>query len=215
MTHHTRYDLADLRARLGRGSIAIAPSVRLWRSLVVIFVVTAAVGIGAWTGRQWLLRSAAELWVISDPLGPADAVAVFGGGVADRPFAAAQYYREGVVTKILIDEPDSKAVLLKLGTPESAIEAFGHALRNTHEEARALRAWMEQHNLHSIIVPTEIFSTRRVRWMPRRALPTEFQTCVIALDGPNYRRDDWSHRTQGITAFKNEVVKYIYYRLRY
>jgi uncharacterized SAM-binding protein YcdF (DUF218 family) len=182
---------------------------------VAVFVVTAAVGIGVWAGRQWLLRSAAELWVISDPLGPADAVAVFGGGVADRPFAAAQYYREGLVTKILIDEPDSKSVLLKLGTPENAIETFGHTLRNTHEEALALRAWMEQHNLHSIIVPTEIFSTRRVRWMLRRALPTEFQTCVIALDAADYRRDDWSRWTQGITAFKNEVVKYFYYRLRY
>ena len=215
MTHHLRYDLTDLRAPLGRGSTTIAPSVRLWRSLVAVFVVTAAVGIGVWAGRQWLLRSAAELWVISDPLGPADAVAVFGGGVADRPLAAAQYYREGLVTKILIDEPDSKAVLLKLGTPENAIETFGHMLRNTHQEALALRAWVEQHNLHSIIVPMEIFSTRRVRWMLRRALPTEFQTCVIALDAPDYRRDDWSQRTQGVKAFRNEVIKYIYYRLRY
>jgi hypothetical protein len=48
------------------------------------------------------------------------------------PFGAAQYYRQGLVTKILIDGPDSESILLKLGVPKSAIEAFGHALRNTH-----------------------------------------------------------------------------------
>lgn len=197
----------------------------------VVFAVLAALGIGSWAGREWLLRSAGDLWIVSDRLGPADAVAVFGGGLTDRPLAAAKYYREGLVTKILVSDnrqtPAEKvgiitselaateSVLLELGTPESAIEPFGHALRNTHQEALALRAWAEQHNLHSIIVPTEIFSTRRVRWMLRRAFPSEFQIRVIALDAPDYRRDDWWGRTQGIAAFKNEVIKYLYYRLRY
>jgi uncharacterized SAM-binding protein YcdF (DUF218 family) len=183
--------------------------------MLVVFAAVAALGIGAWAGREWVLCSAADLWIVSDPLGPADAVAVFGGGVADRPLAAAQYYRQGWAMKILVDEPDSEAVLLKLGTPESAIETFGHALSNTHQEALALRAWAEQHNLHSIIVPTEIFSTRRVHWMLRRAFASEFQIRVIALDAPDYCRDDWSCLTPGIAAFKNEVIKYLYYRLRY
>jgi uncharacterized SAM-binding protein YcdF (DUF218 family) len=190
----------------------------------------AALGIGTWTSRQWLLRSAADLWIVSDPLGPADAVAVFGGGLATRPQAAAQYYRQGLVTKILVsdDGPTPAAadiiasgfaaneeVLLKLGTPESAIEAFGHELRNTQQEVIALSAWAEQHNLHSIIVPTEIFSTRRVRWMLDRAFRSEFAIRVVALDPPEYHRDDWWRHSQGATAFKNEVVKYVYYKLRY
>jgi uncharacterized SAM-binding protein YcdF (DUF218 family) len=199
--------------------------------MLVAFAVVAALGIGAWTGREWLLRSAADLWIVSDPLGPADAVAVFGGGLADRPLAAARYYRQGLVTRILVSNDRqapavkagiiaselaaNEAVLLKLGTPESAIDTFGNALGNTHQEALALRAWAEQHNLHSIIVPTEFFSTRRVRWMLRRAFPSEFQIRVIALDPPDYRRDDWWRRTQGIAAFKNEVIKYLYYKLRY
>jgi len=174
-------------------------SVRLWRSTLVALTVLAALGAGTWPGREWLLRWAADQWIVSDPLGPADAVAVFGGGVADRPFAAARYYRQGLVTKVLVSddrqvpvenagiitsELAAKAVLLKLGTPESAIETFGHALGNTHQEVLALWAWAEQHNLHSVIVPTEFFSTRRVRWMLRRAFPSEFQIRVIALDAP-------------------------------
>lgn len=186
-----------------------------WCSVLAVFAVVTIPAIGAWSSREWLLRSAGNLWIVSDPPGPADAVAVFGGGVADRPFAAAQYYRQGWVTKILVDEPDSKAVLLKLGVPESEIEYFGQALRNTHQETLELRAWAQQHHLRSIIVPTEIFSARRVRWMFRRAFPSEFRIRVIALDAPDYRRNDWWYRTRGIVDFRNEVIKYLYYRLRY
>jgi uncharacterized SAM-binding protein YcdF (DUF218 family) len=135
--------------------------------------------------------------------------------VADRPLAAARYYRQGLVTKILVDESDSEAILLKLGTPESAIQTFGYALPSTHHEALALRAWAEQHNLNSIVVPTEIFSTRRVRWMLRRVFPSEFQIRVIALDPPEYRRDDWWCQARGIADFRKEVVKYLYYKVRY
>jgi uncharacterized SAM-binding protein YcdF (DUF218 family) len=196
----------------------------------VVFAVVAVLGIGAWMGREWLLRSAGDLWIVSDPLGPADAVAIFGGGLADRPLAAARYYRQGLVTNILVSDdrqaltekagivtPELAAneILLKLGTPESAIATFGHALGNTRQEAFALRAWAEQHNLHSVIVPTQLFSTRRARWMLRRVFPREFQIRVIALDTPDYRKDDWWCRMQGITAFKNDVIKYLYYELRY
>jgi uncharacterized SAM-binding protein YcdF (DUF218 family) len=183
--------------------------------ILVVFAAIAPLLIGAWTGREWLLRSAADQWIVSDPLGPADAVAVFGGGVTDRPFAAAQYYRQGWVPKILVDEPDSKAVLLKLGTPESAIQTFGHALGNTHEEALALRAWAERHNLHSIIVPTEIFSTRRVHWMLHRVFPADFVIRVAALDPSVYNRADWWKDDNGISDFKIEFLKYLYYIVRY
>jgi uncharacterized SAM-binding protein YcdF (DUF218 family) len=175
----------------------------------------AGLGIGAWADREWLLRSLADLWIVSDPLGPADAVAVFGGGLADRPFAAAQYYRLGLVKKILVDGPDSEAVLLTFGTPGSAVETFGNALQNTHEEVLALRAWAERHDVRSVIVPTEIFSTRRVRWMLHREFLNKFDVRVIALDPPDYHQDDWWRQTKSVTAFKIEVIKYLYYLLRY
>ena len=74
----------------------------------MLSAVIAPVALVVWTGRGWFLRAAVDLdqWIISDPLGPADAVAILGGGVTVRPFAAAQYYRQGLVTKILIDGPD-------------------------------------------------------------------------------------------------------------
>ena len=65
----------------------------LRRGLLALFVMLVALAVAAWYGRAFLLRSAADFWIMSDPLAPADAVAVFGGGLEDRPFAAAAYYR--------------------------------------------------------------------------------------------------------------------------
>ena len=195
------------------------------------FAVLVVLGTGAWVGCDWLLRSAADLWIVSDPIGPADAVAVFGGGPADRPFAAAEYYRRGLVKKILVSNgrqsPAEKldlrtsevarteGVLRELGVPASAIETFGDDLGNTHEEALALQVWAEQNNAHSIIAPTEIFSARRVRWMLNRAFGGGFVIRVVALDPPPFRRDNWWRHTEGINSFRTEVLKYIFYRLSY
>jgi len=179
-----------------------------------VFAVLAVLGTSAWVGCDWLLRSAADIWIVSDPIGPADAVAVFGGGLADRSFAAAEYYRRGLVKKILIDIPESEAALLELGIPGSAIETFGSGLKNTYQEVLVLRAWTQSHHLRSIIVPTEIFSTRRVSWMLHRAFPNEFAIRVIALDAPGYQRNNWWH-ARGVGAFKLEFIKYVYYLARY
>jgi hypothetical protein len=205
--------------------------IKQWRRLLAVFAVMAVLGTGAWVGRNWLLLSAADLWIVSDPIGPADAVAVFGGGLADRPFAAAEYYRQGLVKKILVSNgrqgPPEKldlrtsevalteGVLRELGVPASAIETFGNDLENTNQEVLALQVWAQRNNARSIIVPTEIFSARRVRWMLNRAFGGEFVIRVVALNPPQFRRDNWWRHTQGITAFRTEAFKYIFYNLRY
>ena len=184
---------------------------------------------GSAAGGYYL--QAAELWIVSDPLGPADAAVVLGGGVEDRPFAAAQYYRQGLVKEVLVsnerqnpaeslgvvisDTAANRAVLVKLGTPERAIETFGESLQNTYQEAMALRAWAAQHNLRSVIVPTEIFSARRVHWTLHHAFGGAVAVSVVALDPPEYHRDDWWQQEQGVIAFYNEVIKYLYYRIKY
>jgi uncharacterized SAM-binding protein YcdF (DUF218 family) len=197
----------------------------------VVAAVIVVLGVGACLTRDWLLLSVADLWIVSDPVGPADAVAVFGGGIRDRPFAAAQYYRQGLIQKILVsnerqgsaENRDSigsgaavtEGVLVKLGVPSSAIETFGNDLGNTRQEVLALQAWAEHNNARNIIVPTETFSTRRVRWMLHRTFGDGYVIRVIALDPPQFRRDDWWWQRQGITAFGKEILKYVYYRLSY
>ena len=189
----------------------------------------AALGLWAWGSHEWLLRSAADWWIVSDWIGPADAVAVFGGGIGDRPFAAAQYYRQGLVKRILVsngrqspaekrglgmsDVAVTEGILQKLGVPASAIETFGNDLGNTHQEVLALQAWAERNKTCDIIVPTEIFSARRVRWMLHRAFGDECGIRVIVLN--RHTRNDWWHQRQEISRFGVEIIKYIYYRLNY
>ena len=79
----------------------------------------------------------------------------------------------------------------------------------------ALRAWAEQNNLHSIIVPTEIFSTRRVRWMLHRVFPPDFVIRIAALDPSVYSRSDWWRGNNGRSALEIEFLKYLYYIVRY
>jgi uncharacterized SAM-binding protein YcdF (DUF218 family) len=206
-------------------STAPRPRARIAKRALALLLCLAALSSAAWFGRETLLRGAAELWIVSDEVSPADAVAVLGGGLATRPLAAAEYYRQGLVKKILISghlekwqtlDGLDRAVLLKLGVPETAIETFGTAQSNTYEEAIALREWATRNHARSIIVPTEIFSSRRVRWVLNRELAgtgTQFE--VPALEDPEYTSANWWKNEKGLVVFQSEVIKYVYYRIRY
>jgi uncharacterized SAM-binding protein YcdF (DUF218 family) len=189
-------------------------------------------GAGAWIARAPLLRGAAELWIVSDAAGPADAVAILGGGLDVRPFAAAEYFRRGLAPKIVLANvrigPAEKLGVLPphtelnrialrmLKVPETAIESFGIDVTSTREEALALRAWADRTGARAVIVPTEMFSTRRVRWMLGRAFEgSGVRVMVPAQLDPDYSVADWWRNEHGLIAFQNEVIKYFYYRFKY
>jgi uncharacterized SAM-binding protein YcdF (DUF218 family) len=203
----------------------------LRRPLIGMFVLAAVVA-GGWLMRESVLVGAANLWIVSDPISRADAVVVLGGGLATRPFVAAELWRRRLADKILISQaPEERAVsmgaipshsernreiLLKLGVPAGAIETFGTANKNTRDEAAALREWAERNAASSFIIPTEIFPARRVRWIFRREFfGTTVSIEVPSIEPPDYTRRDWWKTERGLVAFQNEVLKYIYYRLKY
>jgi uncharacterized SAM-binding protein YcdF (DUF218 family) len=182
--------------------------------------------------RVEVLQGAAQAWIVCDPIEPADAVAVLGGGIDTRPFAAAKYYHQGLVPKILVSSARTspserlgvstsqtelnRAVLLRLGVPETSIEIFGHELSSTFEESVALREWAERAHVTRIIVPTETFSSRRVKWTMQHSFAlTKIRVRVLALEPWEYSRYQWWRREGGLISFQNEVLKYIYYRLKY
>jgi uncharacterized SAM-binding protein YcdF (DUF218 family) len=212
--------------------MSVLPRPLRWIAAPVALLLLVLAGIGSWHYRVCLLYGAANAWIISDSVEPSDAVAILGGGLEQRPFAAADYYRRGLVPKVLLassrtspsvklgvspsDLALNRAVLTKLGVPETAIETFGNELSSTFEESIALREWVERNRAMRIIVPTEVFSSRRVRWMLERALAgTGAQVRVPALESYEYRRDEWWRKEQGLIAFQNEFVKYAYYRFKY
>jgi uncharacterized SAM-binding protein YcdF (DUF218 family) len=207
------------------------PELFIGRWFVTGFLVV-VLATGAWLGRTVLLRGAADLWIVSDPLTRSEVVAVLGGGLEVRPFAAAELYEKGFVGKILVSRVAearstriggipghtelNRMVLLKLGVPEAAIELFGQANRSTSEEASALREWAERHHVSRVVVPTEVFSARRVRWiLDREFAGSSVRPEVPSFDGSGYTSAEWWKTEAGMLAFQTEVMKYLYYRLKY
>jgi uncharacterized SAM-binding protein YcdF (DUF218 family) len=195
------------------------PSYRFSWGWGLAMLMLAAAGL-LWFGRESLLQGAADLWIVSDPLIHADAIVVLAGNSQTRPPAAAELYRKGLANKVLVshwsDYQSNHAALLELGVPASAIEVFGKAATNTREEAVALRQWVERNPVSVLVIPSEPFFARRVQWIFRREFfgePVAIE--VKPFDSPGYSHEGWWKREQGWIAFRDEILKYLYYRWKY
>src|SRR4029077_5573165 len=201
---------------------------RYIRRTVVIFLIPAIavtlIGINAPT----ILNVVGHVWAVSDPLQQADAAVVLGGGCESRPAAAAQLYNNGVVRQVLLStagpnftgsaDPNNSncEALTKLGTHAAPLMEFGNRPSNTYEEAHAVALWAEQNHPRRVIVPTEIFSSRRVRWSMRNELvKVGVDARVETIKPESYGFDDWWNSASGLADFGNEIIKYLYYRVRY
>jgi uncharacterized SAM-binding protein YcdF (DUF218 family) len=172
-----------------------------------------------------ILRGIAESWVVSDQLGQADAIVVLGGSLDVRPAAAAQLYRRGISHRVIVARAETdggrharlnRQALIRYGVPAAAISDFGFKQLSTYGEARGVLDWAKVTRTNSVIIPIESFSTRRVRWIFNRALgPTGIRTIVQALSPPGHIVDDWWRHAAGIRNFRNELIKFAYYRLKY
>jgi uncharacterized SAM-binding protein YcdF (DUF218 family) len=155
-----------------------------------------------------------------------------------RPFEAARLYREGYAPKILImqvkieskeqmglarSETDvAHDILTRQGVPASAIEVIGHQVSSTYEESLALKEWVGKNNAANpgthlrLLLPTDLFHSRRVAWIFNRQLKGSGATLVVeAMPEEKYNALDWWKHEEGLIAFQNEVIKYFYYRFKY
>src|SRR5262245_52420207 len=87
---------------------------RRWLVGILLFFILMA---GVWLERAPLLRRVADLWIISDPVTPADVVAVLGGGLNVRPFVAAELYKKGLVAKVLVSQVVEERYVKIIGVP--------------------------------------------------------------------------------------------------
>jgi uncharacterized SAM-binding protein YcdF (DUF218 family) len=202
-----------------------------WWLAPVLIVLAIAI---AWMARAAILRDVAELWVVSDPLDRADAIVVLGGRIDLRPFAAADLYRRGFAPRVLISNVArdvletmqlwpgqtelTRQLLLKFGVPAEAIVEFGNGVTSTYEEARAVLDWTRSSGARSVIIPTDLFPTRRVRWTFQQEVAsasTGVRVIVHAIKPRAYGLDDWWRDERGLIDFQNEVIKFFYYRLNH
>jgi uncharacterized SAM-binding protein YcdF (DUF218 family) len=206
-------------------------SMRFRRAALVTATLAVLLAL-VWIAREPLLAGAAMAWMETDELHEADAIVVLGGGLDTRPFVAAELYKRGLASRILIASPRltaseklgifarhvdaNRAVLAKLGVPAEAVSLIGNDLANTYEEARALRRWAAATGAKHVIVPTEIFQTRRTRWVIGRELASVgARVSVHAITPRDFDGSNWWRHEPGIINFQNEVLKYAYYRFKY
>lgn len=171
----------------------------------------------------------------------ADAILVLGGGEDYRPFAAARIWKQGYAPVILV--PNVKpspteelglspttteiilAVLKSQGVPESAILRIGSDVSSTREEALAAKSWIDSPPAASgtagsppptgvLLVPTDPFASRRTNWLFEKTLPG-IDTRILRADPHEYTAESWWEKEQGLIAFQNEVIKNLYYHLKY
>lgn len=204
---------------------------RAGRTQIGIAVITLVIGL-AWLGREPIFSQIGAWWVVSDVAVKADAIVLLGGDFDVRPFAAAELYKRGLADTILLSNvwmgraerlgliPShtelNREVLLKLDVPAAAIVTFGESLSTTQQEAAAVRQWAIGSHATRVIVPTELLATRRTRWVFDHELaPIGVQVVVSAYPADRYTFDNWWRDRSGVVDFNNEVLKYLYYRLRY
>ena len=90
------------------------------------------------------------------------------------------------------------------------------APHSTYGEARGILQWASANAINSVIIPTDIFPSRRVRWVFNHELaPAGIRVMVQAITPPGYNVDDWWRHEDGVIHFRSELIKYAYYRLRY
>jgi uncharacterized SAM-binding protein YcdF (DUF218 family) len=210
-----------------------SPVVRQWlRRLLWFAAFCFLLSAFCFAFRSPLLTGLANAWIVNDPLTNADAIVVLGGGVEYRPAAAAQLYARGLAHTVLVAQPEwppsakmgltvpegvtARLLLISNGVPPAAITPLGTNVTNTREEALALKSWLAENKARSVIIPTDLFHTRRARWIFLRTLRGNgVRVEMEAVTPSRYAATNWWQREQGLIDFQNEIVKSLYYRLKY
>lgn len=182
--------------------------------------------------RAALLRGAAHLWIVSDVVQPADLIVAL-PQVSGKPLPeAARLHREGVAPRILMlkaplrptdqlglttpfDE-QNRRLMRELGVPETDFQIVGDPAQTAHAAAQSLAEWAKGRNLRTVLVVTELFQTRRVKWAVERALaPLGIAVQVHGVPVSDYSVDAWWQHEQGLIHFENEVALHVFYRLNH
>ena len=196
-----------------------------------------------WMARAPILRTAGRLWIVEESPIPSCAIVVLGGGENYRPFAAARLWKQGLAPVILVPNikfspteslglrPNTTKVILGVlkseGVPDRAIHCIGSNISSTRDEAFAVKAWLETPIQQSasqesnpspapgaILIPTDPFAARRTNAFFEKTLPA-YDVRVIRADRQDLDVNIWWTQEEGLISFQNEVIKWLFYKIKY
>ena len=192
------------------------------RLLVVLLAVSLLLAAGAVFHRR-LLSAAGEWLVAGDPLVKSDAALVLSGEDADgdRTRAGVWLYQHGWVKKLALSgareafghyETDySGPLALSLGVPEKDLLILTSRSRSTQEEAETTLAELQRAGVHSLILVTSNYHTRRARRFFRnvagKIMPGQMQIIVYGARDEWFHPDSWWQTREGMKTFFFETMK--------
>jgi len=198
---------------------------RLW----FLFGAVGLVLLTVQSRNTWLPLIASHL-VVSDSLGPADAIVVFAAEEERARHAARLYHRhlapvilvtggvpirslEVLCQKKVTGAEFTAALLIMAGVPRSAIRVLPVGT-STYEEADAVRRFSTENRLNSLIAVSSPYHMRRVR----STLHHVFRgTPMVAQFSPaqdsEFNVHEWWRREKDFIRVTNEYMKLAYYHL--
>jgi len=221
---------AAIRNRADAGSKNIAaPAYR--RRLITM----ALLALIAWCSVSW---AAARALIVKRGAGPAETIAVLGGAdtYLERTHRAAQLFHEGHATKIVLTNDGERSgwspteqrnplfvelaarELARAGVPPEKIEVIWPPVSNTFYEATRLREYALAAGLHSLVVVTSGYHSRRAFWTLSRVFAGSGIAVGIEPVEPGEQAPRalyWWLYPLGWKLVPGEYAKLIYYRLRY
>jgi uncharacterized SAM-binding protein YcdF (DUF218 family) len=162
-----------------------------------------------------------QFLIAPDSPAKSDVIFLLGGDYMLRAPYAAQLYKEGYASKIIIArEPvhrkpenvvdfsrDTIRTLEACGVPRTAIVDFtpSGGVTSTADEARALRIYADVYPINSVLVVTSMLHTRRARIAIKRALRGKGIRVLVVCVGK------WRDLPNQQAQAREEMIKLIYY----
>lgn len=179
------------------------------RKFFLGFLITAVV---LYLAREPLLGAMGSYLVQTEPPRKADIVLVLAGdGTGNRILKAAELVRDGYASKVLVSGPDGNYGLhecdleipfaVRAGYPESYFVHFENTAKSTREEAHQAAEELRRRGVHSVLLVTSDFHTRRSKRMYKVEAP-DLEVITVAAPDVNFTAHGWWKNRQGQkTAF--------------
>lgn len=202
------------------------------KKMAIVFGVLLLLFSGCYLLREKVFRSMAHFLIQQDELQSTAAMAVLSGGGWDRGNEAGRIFKKGLVKQVICTGgnplPDLKAYgldvtesdvtkqnLLRNAVPDSAIIQIKKG-SSTMEEKQLLLKYCSEHGIKKLLLLSSLYHTRRIR----SVFEEEFRKAGITLiiRGSRSSRFDeyrWWESEDGLIAMNNEMMKTIYYLLKY
>src|ERR1041385_7121253 len=169
--------IQTMREFVGSGSLRLKSKSQIcWLILIAVLAMLALLPVVAW--------GAARLLVVRTPPSHADAIVMMSGSATfrERTQHAAELYKQGRASQIVLTNDGlpsgwsqtqqrnplyyerARDELIRLGVPAASISVIEDPILGTYDEAVVIKLYAESHNLHSIVVVTSGYHSRRALW---------------------------------------------------